>query len=109
MLVAQNSHHRAVALLLGEQSGIVLAGLLVNVDEDMFGRGGEAVLNTTKATHRLLIGSRVEEANIERLGTLLQLGQKDRIGVRLATIKVLAIAGQTAKEYKKTPTAVYLT
>ena len=42
--------------------------------------------------------ARVEEAYIQGL-ILLQLGQEDRIGVRLATIKVLAIAGEATEEH----------
>ena len=73
-LIAQDFQHGFVALLLGEELGDVFA-VLVLVDDDVFGRGDEAVLDAAVAPETLLIGSGVEKAYIERV-VLLQLGRK---------------------------------
>ena len=96
-LVAEDTKHRTITLLLGKESGVILAGLLVDVDEDVLGCGGQTVLNTAKAAHRLLISTRVEEADIEGL-LVVELGQEDGIGVGLAAVEVLAIAGEATEE-----------
>ena len=47
-----------------------------------------------------MIGSRVEETNVERLFLIVGiLGKENSIGVRLSRIVVLTIASQTSEEY----------
>ena len=58
------------------------------------------MLNASITGKALLIGSRVEETNVERLFLIVGiLGKKNSIGVRLSRIVVLTIASQTSEEY----------
>ena len=94
--IAQNLEHRFVALFLCKQFGNVFA-VLVLVDDDVLWRRDEAVLDATIAPETLLIGTGVEETDIERV-VFLQLGQEDGVGVRVGIVLVFAVAGQSAKE-----------
>lgn len=55
-----------MALLFGEELGGV-AALFVLVDDDMLWGGYEAVLYAAIAAYRFLVGSGVEESDVERL------------------------------------------
>lgn len=57
----------AVGLFFGEQAGVVFVVVLVPVDDDVFGGRNQTVLDAAEAADRLLIGSRMEEADILRI------------------------------------------
>ena len=94
--IAQNPHHRPVALLFGEQPGIILVVTFVAVDDDVLRRRDQAMLNAAVAADGFLIGPRVEKTDILRSSP--QFRQKDRIRVRLPVVIVLAVAGQPSEE-----------
>ncbi len=48
---------------------------------------------------RLLIGSRVEEADVKRIPSVLHHREEDRVGVRLGVVEVLAVTGKPADEH----------
>ena len=87
--IAQNPHHRPVALLLGEQPGVVLVVALVAIDDDVLRRRDQAMRNAAVTADGLLIGSRMEKADILRSSP--QFRQKDRVRVRLPVVIVLAV------------------
>src|SRR5699024_5322119 len=89
--ISEDAHHRAVALLLGEQPRIILVIALVPVDDDMLGGRYEAVLDTSEAAERLLVCSRVEETDILRFAGR-QLRQEHGVGMGLAAVIVFAVA-----------------
>ena len=94
--IAQNLEHGFVALFLCKQFGNVFA-VLILVDDDVLWSRDEAVLDAAVAPETLLIGTGVEETDIERV-VFLQLGQENGIGVRVGIVVVFAVAGQSAKE-----------
>lgn len=96
--VAEDAHHRAVALLLGEETGVVFVVTLVAVNDNVFRGGDQTVLNAAEAAQRLLVGARMEETDVLRL-TGRQFRQEDRIGVGLAAVIVLAVAREAAEEH----------
>ena len=65
--IAQDTHHGAVTLLLGEQTRVVFVVALVAVDDDVFGRGDQAVLDAAEAADRLLVGARMEKTDVLRV------------------------------------------
>ena len=94
--VAEDFEHGFVALLFGEEFGDVFA-VLVFVDDDVLGCGNEAVLYATVTAEALLVGSRVEEADVERV-VFLQLGQEDGVGMGVGVVVVFAVACEAAEE-----------
>ena len=50
MLISEDTEHRSVGLLLGEETGVVLVVVLVPVYDDMLGSGDQAVLNATESS-----------------------------------------------------------
>ena len=63
--VAEDAQHRAVGLLLGEQARVIFVVRLVAVDDHVLRRGNQAVLDAAESAQRLLVGSRVEESDID--------------------------------------------
>jgi len=66
VLVAEDFEHGFVALFFGKKLGDVFA-VLVFVDDDVFGRGDEAMLDAAIAAKAFLIGAGVEEPYVEGL------------------------------------------
>lgn len=96
--ISQDAEHRAVGLFFGEQAGVVFVVVLVPVDDDVFGGRNQTVLDAAEAADRLLIGSRMEEADILRIPRF-ELGQKDRVDVRFRVVEIFAVAGQAAQQH----------
>ena len=94
--VAEDFEHGFVALLFGEEFGDVFA-ILVLVDNDVLGRGDEAVLYAAVAAEAFLVGAGVEEADVEGV-VFLQLGEEDGVGVGVGVVVVFAVAGEAAEE-----------
>ena len=82
-------------LFCKEFCGVV--AVFVFVDDDVLGGGDKAVLYSAISAETLLIGSGVEETNIERL-VFLQFGQEYCVGARVCVIVVFAVAGKAAEE-----------
>ena len=76
----------SVGLFFGEQAGVVFVVVLVPVDDDVFGGRNQTVLDAAEAADRLLIGSRMEEADILRIPRF-ELGQEDRVDVRFRVVE----------------------
>ena len=57
------------------------------------------MLYSTVTGNRLLIGSRVEKADVERIPSVLHHRKEDRVGVRLGVVEVLAVTGKPADEH----------
>ena len=96
--ISQDAEHRAVGLFFGEQAGVVFVVVLVPVDDDVFGGRNQTVLDAAEAAVRLLIGSRMEEADILRIPRF-ELGQEDRVDVRFRVVEIFAVAGQAAQQH----------
>ena len=96
--ISQDAEHRAVGLFFGEQAGVVFVVVLVPVDDDVFGGRNQTVLDAAEAADRLLIGSRMEEADILRIPRF-ELGQEDRVDVRFRVVEIFAVAGQAAQQH----------
>ena len=94
--ISQDAEHRAVGLFFGEQTGVVFVVVFVPVDDDVFGGRNQTVLDAAEAADRLLIGSRMEEADILRIPRF-ELGQEDRVDVRFRVVEIFAVAGQAAQ------------
>ena len=56
------------------------------------------MLDAAEAADRLLIGSRMEEADILRIPRF-ELGQEDRVDVRFRVVEIFAVAGQAAQQH----------
>ena len=85
-----------MALLFGKEFGGIFAvgGF---VDDDVLGRGDEAVLYAAVAAEAFLVSAGVEEADVEGV-VFLQFGQEDGVGVGVGVVVVFAVAGEAAEE-----------
>ena len=97
-LISEYLEHRLVGLLLAEELGgvVPVRGL---VDDDVLGGGLEAVLDAAVAGDGLLVGSGVEEADVQGLRVVRgDLREEDGVGVLLGVVVVLAVAGEASEE-----------
>ena len=97
-LVTEYLEHRLVGLLLAEElGGVVPVGGLV--DDNVLGSGLEAVLDAAVAGDGLLVGSCVEEADVQGLRVVrVDLREEDGVGMLLGVVVVLAVAGEASEE-----------
>ena len=86
-----------MALLFGEKFSDIIA-ILVFVDNDVLGRRDEAVLDAAIAAKAFLVGSGMEETDVERV-VLLEFGEEDSVGMRVGIVVVLTVASQATKEH----------
>lgn len=83
-----------MALLFGEKFSDIVA-ILVFVNNDVLGRRDEAVLDTAIAAKAFLVGSGMEETDVERV-VLLEFWEEDGVGMRVGIVVVLTVASQAA-------------
>lgn len=88
-----------MALLLGEEFRRPFS-VLVFVQNDVFWLRNETMLYSSVACEAFLIGSGVEEADIERFFFVIGVfRQEDGVGMCLCRVVILTVAGQTAEEH----------
>ena len=80
----------------GMRSLSIVLGL---VDDDVLGSWLEAVLDAAVAGDGLLVGSCVEESDVQGLRVVrVDLREEDGVGVLLGVVVVLAVAGEASEE-----------
>lgn len=65
-LIAQRFEHGFKTLFFGEKLGVVFP-VFVEVDNDVFGGGNEAMLNSAVTANRFLVSPCVEKSEIESI------------------------------------------
>src|SRR5450631_1957717 len=97
LFVTQDLQHALRRLFLGVYPVDEFAVLVVT-DDDVFGRGDEAVLDAPVAADLVLVGAGVEKSHIERLA-VVEFRKKYLIDVLFRIVIIVAVAGDATQDH----------